>query len=80
MRYYRECREGGVPTGRKIYEMHDFCECENCKWRYKYLGQPRNSVTVKTFNVEKLNDMDEFIDNWKCKDGKKWLPTEYHTI
>lgn len=80
MRYYRECREGGISTGRKIYEMQDFCECEACKWRYKYLKEPRNVVTVTTFDIKKLSDMDKFIDDWRCKNGKKWLPTEYYSM
>lgn len=53
MRYYRECREGGAPTGRKIYEMHDFCECENCKWRYKYLG----ARDIMLRNMERNNKL-----------------------
>ncbi len=80
MRYYRECRENGLPNGRIIYEMHDFCHCEWCEWRYKYLRQPRNTVTISTYDIDKLNTMDKFIDNWKCKNGKKQLPTEYQRM
>jgi hypothetical protein len=74
----RECyRNGIVKEQDKLYEFHVFCECDKCKWRYKYLKEPRNQLTITTDSKDKFNQIKEFIENWKCKDGDKNLPTEY---
>lgn len=74
----RERYKGGIEKEEnKLYEFYVFCECEKCKWRYKYLKEPRNQLTVTTDNKEKSEKVNEFIKSWKCKDGNKWLPTEY---
>lgn len=75
---FRECYKNGIAKPEnKLYEFHVFCECSKCKWRYKYLKEPRNQLTVTTDTKEKFKQIKKFIDNWKCKNGDKWLETEY---
>ena len=78
--YVRECNENGIPSGRKIYEMKKLCNCSGCNLRFKYLRQAKNCVTVKTSDFDKLQEMETFLDNWKCKNGKMHLETEYYTF
>ena len=74
----RECYKYGIERPEnKLYEIHVLCECPQCKWRYKYLKEPRNQLTITTDSKDKFKQIKEFIDNWKCKNGDKRLVTEY---
>lgn len=74
----RICYEhGNVKTGRKIYEAQQLCHCENCLNRFNWKKEPLNCITTSTFDIEKVEEMLLFLDNWTCKDGKRQLETEY---
>lgn len=76
--WMRECYKKGIPKEEnKLYEFHAYCECQKCKWRNKYLKEPKNALTLTTDSKEKFDQVIEFINNWKCKDGNNKLPVEY---
>lgn len=80
MIYTRICYENGDKKhGKKIYELHKFCECDGCKSRFEHQHKPRNTVTVTVRNHNNMKNAKEFIENWTCKDGSRELPCEYHT-
>lgn len=75
---YRVCYENGDSvTGKKIYELHAFCNCEDCKNRKAWRNEPRNCATATTKDILKVGEVIEFLKNWTCKDGKRHLKVEY---
>ncbi len=74
----RTCYENGNPvTGKKIYELHAFCDCVDCIARRACKKEPRNFATFTIKDNSEKTGISEFIKNWKCKDGTKHIKTEY---
>jgi hypothetical protein len=74
----RTCYENGNSvTGKKIYELQAFCTCSDCQNRKSWKKEPTNIATATTKDISKVEEVSEFLKNWNCKDGKKWLETEY---
>ena len=75
----RICYEGGNSVkGRKIYELHAACTCEKCEYRAKYLKKNfPNDATATTMDIDKVEELKEFLINWTCEDGSKELKTTY---
>lgn len=76
----RICYENGNLSGKKIYEAKQLCHCENCINRFKWRNEALNCVTAKTYDENKIEEMLHFLDNWTCKNDKRWLETEYITF
>lgn len=66
------CYENGsVKSGIKIYQLHAFCDCESCKNRYKFRAGMRNDATATTKDITKVDEVAEFLKNWKCNFNKE---------
>lgn len=76
----RECYAHGIAKEEnKRFEFHAFCECGYCKWRQKFLKEPRNCLTVTTDSIDKFPEVEAYIDNWTCGQNKR-LPTQYYSL
>lgn len=75
---YRVCYENGnSATGKKIYELHKYCTCQDCMNRQKWTRQPVNSATATTKDISKVDEIAEFLKNWTCADGRRFLEVTY---
>lgn len=79
--YWRECYKGGnTKSGEVIFEAHAFCNCGECTARRLYRKESRNEICVTVTDKKLISKAEEFIENWKCKDGSKAIKTEYVTF
>ncbi len=76
---YRVCYEHGDPVnGQEIYELHKTCTCSACKTRVQLNKRHNpNCATATTKDLTKVDEVAEFLNNWTCENGNKWLPTVY---
>jgi len=76
---YRVCYENGNPvTGKEIYELYKYCDCEDCKNRTRFNKKEiANKITITTKDILKVDEVTEFLKNWKCKNGKIQLKIAY---
>ncbi|KEI84047.1 hypothetical protein N493_19290 (plasmid) [Clostridium botulinum B2 433] len=74
----RICYEkGNSVKGKKIYEFQAFCTCTDCLNRKAWRNEPRNLAKVAIKDISKVDEVAEFIKNWTCEDGKRYLKTAY---
>lgn len=75
--YTRLCYKGGiVKEGNELYETHGVCECEGCLSLH-YPRRFRNCVTAYTDDKSKVNELEQLVSKWTCKDNTQDLPVEY---
>jgi hypothetical protein len=78
---YRECHErGDAVNGEKIYELHQMCRCNECRYKHREHQLPPNSATATTKDFSKIEEVSIFLKKWSCADGTKRLETEYFTM
>jgi hypothetical protein len=78
MKNYRVCYENGNSrTGTKVYEFYKYCQCSGCKTRLQIKREPNNKVTVTTKDISKQTEITNYLENWTCTNGNKWLEIEY---
>lgn len=77
--------KGGIvrPKNKGI-EIKCTCECDDCKCRYEYskhreIGKVSfpNQLSITVWNEDKIDEAVKFSEEWKCKNGRKELKTEY---
>ena len=74
---YRVCYDKISAAGTKIYELHKYCECPECRYRQEIKRTPCNSITITTRDILKVDEVAEFLNSWICKDGKRQLEIVY---
>lgn len=68
---YRVCYDNGnAKTGKKLYELDKYCDCEYCTYRFKMNREPSNRIVITTEDISKVDEIAEFLKNWKCEDGR----------
>ncbi|KEI84145.1 hypothetical protein N493_19860 (plasmid) [Clostridium botulinum B2 433] len=75
---YRVCYEhGNKVTGKEIYELHKYCDCQFCKDRVAFKKNPANRATAITKDISKVDEVAEFLKNWTCGNSKMDLKISY---
>jgi uncharacterized protein YnzC (UPF0291/DUF896 family) len=75
---YRICYEGGNSvTGKKIYELQKLCDCNGCRYRREYFRGIRNKATAITDDINRIDEVAEFLEGWYCENGNNSLKTTY---
>ncbi|NFA60094.1 hypothetical protein EXM63_02545 [Clostridium botulinum] len=75
---YRVCYENGNKvTGKEIYELYKYCDCQSCKNRATLKREPANRATATTKDISKVDEVAEFLKNWTCEDEKRNLEIAY---
>jgi hypothetical protein len=75
---YRVCFENGNSViGKKVYELYKYCNCPDCNNRKLWEREPANRATATTKDISKVDEVSEFLKNWSCKDGKRYLEIAY---
>jgi hypothetical protein len=70
---YRICYDNGnAVTGKKIYELHKYCNCEACHTRFKMTRMPRNQVSATTSDISKVDEVADYLKTWTCGTDK-WI-------
>lgn len=82
---YRECYDGRFEDGKfvkgqKLYELHKYCLCEDCRYRQSRYRTPANGITITTPDISKVDEIAESLKTWTCADGTKMLPTVYERV
>jgi hypothetical protein len=73
---YRVCYDSVNPnTRKKVYELYKYCICPDCNTRRERKREPNNCATANTEDISKVDGLAEFLKNWTCEDGKRYLET-----
>ena len=62
----RECKEHGLKNGEAIYELHFWCKCERCNWRFEYTKGTRNEITVTTKHKNNIDNIIKEYESTSC--------------
>lgn len=51
--------------GSTVFESYKYCNCNQCKDKLKN-RKPVNQATITTDDLNKIDDMTAFVNNWTC--------------
>lgn len=68
---YKLDKNGKMDRSKEIYEVYKYCKCDSCRRLTKERRLAGNRITITTKDINKINEMYDFLDNWECGSNKQ---------